>query len=201
MHNVPIAEWILSLFVSRDRASSTAGDLAEQSASRGQVWFWAGVFRTAASLLYRGVADRPARMTGWALLGLVMYAGVTDFLHPFLSGIAFFAAASQTGHPPDLGSIGWQIWFVAPMLLAGLLVGRLMARWEPGREASLYVTYAALTVAYGLVQFMVFRALPTSYFYAGGGAAPRLDWLAFAASQLPVLAGAAWGRRRRLASA
>ncbi len=73
MHNINIAEWILALVTTRDRAASTVGDLAEGAATRGAVWFWSGVLRTAASLLWRDIvgterafhrvgADRPGRL-------------------------------------------------------------------------------------------------------------------------------------------
>ncbi len=76
MHNVNIAEWILALVTTRDRAASTVGDLAEVAATRGVVWFWSGVLRTAASLLWRDVAERPARITGLAFFGLAVYIGI-----------------------------------------------------------------------------------------------------------------------------
>src|ERR1035437_2113127 len=62
MHSVHIAEWILALVTTRDRAASTVGDLTEGAATRGVVWFWCGVLRTAASLLWRDVAEHPARV-------------------------------------------------------------------------------------------------------------------------------------------
>ena len=89
MHNVNIAEWILALVTTRDRAASTVGDLAEGAATRGAVWFWSGVLRTAASLLWRDIVEQSARFTGLALIGLTVYIGI-DLIFAGLSGAAFF---------------------------------------------------------------------------------------------------------------
>jgi hypothetical protein len=61
MHNIYIAEWILALVTSGDRAMSTTGDLLEEAAARGAVWFWSHVLHTAASLLWRDNAENRAR--------------------------------------------------------------------------------------------------------------------------------------------
>jgi hypothetical protein len=55
MPSLHIAEWILALVTRQDRAMSTTGDLTEEAATRGVVWFWSHVVRTAASLLWRHV--------------------------------------------------------------------------------------------------------------------------------------------------
>lgn len=92
MHSTNIAEWLLALVTTRDRAASTIGDLTEGLATRGAVWFWSAVLRTAASLLWRDIAERPARLTGLAFLGLALYIGI-DLLFAGLSGVVFFLAA------------------------------------------------------------------------------------------------------------
>ena len=180
MHSVHIAEWILALVTTRDRAASTVGDLTERAATRGVAWFWCGVLRTAASLLWRDVAEHPARVTGLAFLGLAVYIGI-DLLFAGLSGVAFFWAAMAKGHPLHLDSIGWKLWFTAPVLVSSLLIGRMLARWAPRRELAACVVYAILASIYNLVPMLgdsgVFSALLCI---------------------LIVPAGAAWGRYRRL---
>ena len=179
MHSVHIAEWILALVTTRDRAASTVGDLTERAATRGVAWFWCGVLRTAASLLWRDVAEHPARVTGLAFLGLAVYIGI-DLLFAGLSGVAFFWAAMPK-HPLHLDSIGWKLWFTAPVLVSSLLIGRMLARWAPRRELAACVVYAILASIYNLVPMLgdngVFSALLCI---------------------LIVPAGAAWGRYRRL---
>jgi hypothetical protein len=178
MHSVHIAEWILALVTTRDRAASTVGDLTEGAATRGVVWFWSAVLRTAASLLWLDVAEHPARVTGLAFLGLAVYIGI-DLLFAGLSGVAFFRAAS--GHPLHSDSIGWKLWFTAPALVSSLLIGRMLARWAPGRELAACVVYAILASIYNLVPML-------------GDNGAISAWLCI----LIVPAGAAWGRSRRL---
>ncbi|HEY1753985.1 MAG TPA: hypothetical protein VGG72_01220 [Bryobacteraceae bacterium] len=141
MHSFRIAEWLLALVTTRDRAAATVGDLAERAATRGGVWFWSGVLRTAASLMWRDIAEHPARITGLALLGV--YTGML-LLFGFLDGIVFFTAAYLSGKDLPLDFTGWKIWLAAPVLFGSLLVGRMLARWGPGRELAACVIFAIL---------------------------------------------------------
>ena len=141
MHSIHIAEWILALVTTRDRAASTVGDLTEGAAARGAVWFWSGVLRTATSLLWRDVAEQPGRVTGLAFLGLAIYIGM-ELLFASLSGFVFFGASMVSGHSPHLDSIGWKLWFIAPVLVSSLFVGRLLARRARGRELAACLVYA-----------------------------------------------------------
>src|SRR5579871_1596728 len=120
MHrSVNVAEWFLALVTTRDRAASTIGDLTEGAAARGAVWFWSGVLRTAASLLWRNIAEQPVRMTGLAFLGLAVYIAI-DLLFAGLSGVAFYGAAALGGHPLHMDSLGWKLWFAAPVRISSL---------------------------------------------------------------------------------
>jgi hypothetical protein len=123
------------------------------------------------------MAENPARITGLAFLGLAVYVGI-DLLFAGLSGVAFFLGASARLH---LDSIGWKIWFAAPIPVSSLLIGRMLARWAPGRELAACVVYALLASIYNLVPLFddngVFSAL---------------------LCVLIVPVGAAWGRSRRL---
>jgi hypothetical protein len=175
-----IAESILGVVTSRDRAASTVGDLIEGAATRGTVWFWSGVLRTAASLLWRDIVEQSARFAGLALIGLAVYIGI-DLIFAGLSGVAFFGTAMASGHPLHLESIGWRLWFTAPVLVSSLFVGRMLARWAPGRELAACVVYAILASIYNLLPMM-----------GDNGALAALLCI------LIVPAGAAWGRYRRL---
>lgn len=180
MHSLHIAEWILALVTTRDRAASTVGDLTEGAATRGVAWFWFGVLRTAASLLWLEVAEHPARVIGLAFLGLAVYIGI-DLLFAGLSGVAFFWAAS--GHPLHSDSIGWKLSFTAPALVSSLSIGRMLARWAPRRELAACVVFAILASIYNVVPML-------------GDNGAFSAWLCI----LLVPAGAAWGRSRRLAA-
>jgi hypothetical protein len=180
MPKANIAERILALVTTGDRAASIVGDLTEGTAARGVFRFWPGVLRTAASLLWRNVAEEPGRLTELAFLSLAVYIGV-ELVFAGLSGLAFFRAAMASGHPLHLDSIGWKLWFAAPVLVSSLFIGRMLAHWAPRRELAACVVYAILVSIYNLVPM-----------FGDNGAFSALVCI------LMVPAGAAWGRARRL---
>ncbi len=150
MHNARIAEWILGLATTRDRAESIAGDLTEAAAAGRAIRFWSKVLRTANSLLWHDVAEHPARLIMLALVGLTIYIAI-ELLFAGLDGVAFFLAASRSGNHLQLNSIGWRIWAAAPLLIGSLSIGWISARWAPGRELAACVVDAAFVSIYNLV--------------------------------------------------
>lgn len=182
MRSAHIAEWILALVTTRGRAAATVGDLTEQGATRDAVWFWFSVFRTASSFLWRNVAEHPARLTGLALLGIAVFAAL-GLLFAFLDGVAGFIAIYSSGNHVDVDSVGWKIWFTAPVWLGSLLIGWMLARWAPERELAACVVYAVLVSIYNLVPALGNNVVLTAVFCV-----------------LLVPAGAAWGRNRRLSA-
>jgi hypothetical protein len=69
MRKAAIAEWILSLATTPERAASTVGDLLERPSG-----FWLSVLRTFASLILDALISSPARIIGWvALTTLAQY--------------------------------------------------------------------------------------------------------------------------------
>jgi len=104
-----------------------------------------------------------------------------DFLFAGLDGVAFFTVAYKSGKHLQLDSIGWRIWFAAPVLVSAPLIGRMLARWAPGRELAACVVYAVLVSTYNLVPMLG----------DNGGVTALLCILI-------VPAAAAWGRYRRL---
>jgi hypothetical protein len=193
MHNIQIAEWILRLATSNDRAESTMGDLVEGAATRGVIWFWSSVLRTAASLIWRGLAECPLRMAGVACAGLAVDV-LAAVLIAFLSGSAFFIAAmSAGGHRFDIHSLWWTIGLDAPPLIASWIIGRALARWAPGRELAACLAYAIAGSIFSLILDIVCPG--------GLGLSALLGvFLVDVAQRTPVLAGALWGRHRRLAA-
>ena len=180
MPNVDIAERILALVTTGDRAASVAGDLTEGTAARGVFWFWLGVSRTATSLLWRNIAEQPGRLCMLAFLSLAVYLGV-ELLFAGLIGLVFFGAAMASGHPLHLDSIGWNLWLAAPVLVSSLFIGRMLARLAPGRELAACAVYTILVSIYNLVPML-----------GDSGVLAALLCI------LMVPAGAAWGRNRRL---
>jgi hypothetical protein len=69
MRKDEIAESILSLFTSAERAGAATGDLMEDPRSRGFLWFWGGVMKTVSSRLWHDLTDTPAFLTGLAFRG------------------------------------------------------------------------------------------------------------------------------------
>jgi hypothetical protein len=98
-----------------------------------------------------------------------------------LDGVAFFIASYRSGNHVQVASIGRKIWFAAPGLISSLLIGRMLARWAPGRELAACVVYAVLVSIYNLVPMLG----------DNGGVTALLCILI-------VPAGVAWGRYRRL---
>ena len=180
MHSARIAEWILALVTTRDRATCIVGDLTEGATTPGAITFWPSVLRTAASLLWREIAEHPAHITGLALLGITVYI-VIDLLFAGLDGVAFFIVASRSGNHFHLDSLAWKIWFTVPVVLSSLLVGRMLARWAQGREMAVYVVYAVCVSIYNLLPAL-----------GNNGALVTV----FCIFIVPI--GAAWGRYRRL---
>lgn len=69
MHKQHAAESLLALVTTRERATSTVGDLIEHRGGRGSLWFWTSVLRTAAALLWRSLAAEPWRILKVGLRG------------------------------------------------------------------------------------------------------------------------------------
>jgi hypothetical protein len=72
MRNARLAEWILSLVTTPERASATVGDLLEDRVAAGALRFWTAVVLTSLSLLWRDVAESPLRMLRLAALGIAL---------------------------------------------------------------------------------------------------------------------------------
>ena len=191
MRNAHIAEWILGLVTSRDRAASTVGDLVEESGPRGRVRFWSGILRIAAALLWRDATENPVRITAVALIGLgidvaasVLFAG--------LSGLLFFVVA-RNGQHVDWNSGWWTIVLDTPTLLMSLCIGRMLARLAPGRELSACLAYAMVGSLFSVLMMFV----------SPGGLAFSALLAVFVgdlALRTPVIAGTVWGRHRRLSA-
>lgn len=189
MSDIQIAEWILRLATSPDRAASISGDLAEEATARGVLWFWSNVLRTATSFLCRGLAENSLRLAAVASLALAIDI-VMSLALAGLSGIEFFLAA-WGGHQIDLHSIEWIILLDAPPLIVTLLIGRMLARLTPGCELSACLAYAILGSIFSVIMMFV-----DSGGLSLGGLS--LVFLTDAAQRTPVLAVAVWGRHRRL---
>jgi hypothetical protein len=193
-----IAEWFLSQVTSSERAVSTVSDLMEANAMRSAVWFWCGVVRTVASLLWRGFVADPGRMLGLALrawllsLGLVLASLLGVIAISVFIGLAYgMVAYGGTG---GLGGVaGGVTWLamaagLAAAILCEFQVGRWIARRAPDRELSACLTLTILQCILGAV-------FGLGFMLGAAQDAWRPDLLPLLWLNLPCLAGALWVRR------
>lgn len=194
MRSIHIAEWILRLVTSTDRAVSTVGDLVEGAATRGAVWFWSGIFRTAGSFLWRSLAENPMRMAKVACGGLAIDVAAGALVAALTGVIGAFIFEFSGGHLVDVNSLWWTIGIHSSTLITSWIVGRALAHWAPDRELAACLAYAIAGAIFSVITDMI---PPTSGlgFFAEVGV-----FLVDAAQRTPVLAGALWGRRRRMAA-
>jgi len=183
MRDIRIAEWILSLVTAPERAAATAGDWAEQSVTRGRVWLWCSLSRTVALLVWRAIAEMPAGLIGLIFLGAAIEVAV-EFLFAALSGLIFIFVSWL-----HLTAAPWSIVLSAQPLITSLIIGRILARRAVGRELAAGLVYFVLAPIVNIISDP-----PEGLSML----AVVVLLLADAATQAPALAGAVWGRRRRL---
>jgi len=213
MRNTHLAEWVLSLVTSRERAVSTVGDLLEEAETRGALWFWASVGWTAWSLAWRDLASSPLRMAGLAILGysvqFVLFI-LSVLLFTVATSIMLFASFQigfdpqnppawlglTSGYPPAgaLG-LGATAFGVAAVLAAEFQVGRLLARRSPGKELAPCV---AMTILGALVA-LVLEVVWSGFGFAHAIFSTAWCQILFLPFQLPLFAGAVRMRNRRAA--
>jgi hypothetical protein len=133
MRNAATAEWILSLV--SDNAASTVGDLVEEASSRGVLWFWSSVLRTAGSHFWRDLSASPWRMVGLAFWGLA--ASV-------LAGLGLAMPLLLV----NLNNSNWQVPLSNVLICTAgpLLGGWSVARRSNGRELPAAFAVSALEV-------------------------------------------------------
>jgi len=201
MRNTQVAEWILSLVTSPDRAASTVGDLMEGAARRGAFWFWLGVLRTALSMLWRDFSDDPARTMGLAIRGLLLeivmlvaFVICAAFLGGVIGGVWYVAGTVNAPHPV-ISSLGWMLAGVVAWGLIPFQIGRWLARRSPGRELA------------PCVGFMLFDLVTCGIGLIWGGTQSSLLQFLFGLMTglslsvlltIPLMAGAALVRRKRM---
>jgi hypothetical protein len=196
MRNAQVAEWILSLVTTPERAAATVGDLLENAASRSRFWF--GVWRTAFSLLWRDFSGDPARMMSLAFRGFLFRFSILFVLVVvlFIAIVFMGFLAGLFGHPTDITDVAIHpiVNAVGEVLSVGLSIvvsfkaGRWMARRSPGRELAPVVAFTILGLVFatvgGLIGHFILRLVS------------GFAWNALL--EIPTFAGAVWVRRQRL---
>jgi len=148
MRKFRLAQSILSLATTPDRADSTIGDFLEQSSTRGSLWFWSNVMRTVFSLCWSDFCSAPLRALGLALGG---FASIVLLLEVIRRTV--FWAYSQFHYSEHTASIPWTLTHTWLALVVSLLIGWAVARSSKRRELAAGFSVASLfTMLYVLVQ-------------------------------------------------
>jgi hypothetical protein len=189
MHDAVVAEWILSLVVAPDRATSTAGDLVEEASSRGTLWFWFNVLRTASSHLWHDLSASPWRMLGRGLWG-VAATWVLSVMFGLL--ISMWRSALFESVPT------WENPLILVLMCTAwpLLVGWEVGRRSDGRELPAAFAVATLFAAiYVVNQYR--SSMQGRQFGITGSDMHQYAFAIYCAQALFVIAGAILFRRRR----
>jgi hypothetical protein len=214
MRNARLAEWILSLVTTPERASATVGDLLEDRTHATAVRFWGAVLFAAFSQLWRDVAAHPRRMAVLAVYGVfleLLLSFVAAAVLVVLSAVmALVASGVNPGTQVTVGPnmplgvftastiVGWALG-----LAAQFQVGRVLAKRSPGRELAPCVATTLLAVTIPLLIRMLSggrATFPTGQLIRDAvyGPSPILAVLSVFPPLLVLLAGAARVRRQRL---
>jgi pimeloyl-ACP methyl ester carboxylesterase len=179
-----VIERLFSLFAPPDRAEAIAGDLAEERARRGTLWFWVHVAGVTWALWRNAATGAP-----WRVLAL-MVTGCAMFAAPALAG-----AVSVGLFPQFLGSpVNWItlsfFWWGGAFWTGASLVA-IAPRRGMAVCAILAVAAEALLIALGVTMERreLSRPVPLMFFIAGLGVG------------VPLVAGGAVARRRLMAAA
>ena len=153
MPSAAVAEWILSLVAPPDRAASTVGDLVEEASSRGTLWFWSCVLRTAGSHLWHDLTLSPLRMLGLAFWGSWRLGSSACFSGSSYLRVAWYARSFEHFVPlADAAvALGAFLCLGTGVHRRPLLVGWEVARRSAGREMAAAFAVVALFAAFYVV--------------------------------------------------
>lgn len=143
-----LAQLILSLATTPDRAASTVGDLLEESAppGRGPLWFWSSVLGTACSLWWRDFRSAPLRMLWlglWGTLAAFFWSAAPLAALGFLFLVVVRAVPNPFLNPLSM----W------PLVIACEILGALLAGWEVGKSSKGRELAAAFSVTFMIAAF------------------------------------------------
>ena len=149
-----MAERILTLVMTPERASPIVGDLMEDAPVRGDLWFWANVVRAALAFLWRQFTTNAPNLTALALRGLAFVVVIDSIYNgiglPWLVKTLF---PNGYYYPSAFKLVAMVFVLMAEKLLIPFGVGLWVARRASGRElaACLSLTLAAYAGRLGFV--------------------------------------------------
>jgi len=191
VRSLALAEWMLSLVTTPERAAASVGDLLEEGT--GSFAFWWSIASTAVSLSLSDLSAAPLSLLGVALYGFVI-AVVLSLLLGGLAGLLF--AVLLTAWPgltvSQLAIVGTTVSW-----LGSYAAGMLLAQRAKGRELAACVVLLLLqTVATIVLTKTVSR--PTDPSVAGWYSTTLGSAVALSINLLLTLAGSIQIRRRHL---
>jgi hypothetical protein len=183
MRNAQIAEWILSLVTTPERAASTVGDLMESDGRRG-FRFWVAISGTLFCLLWRDFTGEPKRIVSLAASGLAAF--VLTVLLCFSVWRVLFGAVSLFLGPRYVW--GFRAMWTLIYFVSSFQVGKWLARRASGRELVACLALAILECAASIAFWHFWPEKPLRIVIG-----LTFDQML----QLPMFAGAVWVRRKR----
>ena len=158
MRSDRLAEILLSLVSSSDRAASAVGDLMEESDAHGRVWFWRSLTRIWLSQLGRDLLTAPFTMAVSSAIAWFLYMGLSLVLAfsayvavTLVWGVAY-VLTHHTGlelvadllrlriaWPPIPDAATWAIQAIVLFAIAPFQIGRAIAPYWRGHELSLAI--------------------------------------------------------------
>ena len=149
-----VAEWILSLVTTQQRASATVGDCLEDT--RGTVSFGWFILRTTASICARDAWHARSYLLWLWFYAVVIWnlLGAVFVIAPEMLRISIVVALGGTDD--GLNTTGWWAKIVA-IVIVPFLVGRTLGKRSGGREIAAALTFALLP---GAILLILNTALP-----------------------------------------
>lgn len=205
MRKAYLAELVLSLVTSQERALSIVGDLLEENEGRGTWQFWLRVVQTGLSQVWQQMAATPFVMAGAAIRSMFVGLRFTllatcGIVVVMILIVVPLVVLGFHLDPPDVVST----WLsgLACYILVPFQVGRWISGRYPGREAAVSLTSATLQVVMSIGLDLILWRIRRNHGEAlvdfGTLASTIFSVLSY---QMVVLAGAAFARAKSLKSA
>jgi len=204
MRNAHVAQWMLSLVTTPDRAASTVGDLLEDPATGGPIRFWGSIAFTVVALLCGELAASPWRMARLAVYGIIL-----QFLSLFVlilivlvASLVIGSGARSYAPPIDASTSTGAITLALFGVLSQFQVGRMLAKRSPGTELAACMATTIFGYAVPIVIFLAMQelaVLPAGQMSTVFQTGTFVEFVAYQILPfLALLAGAARVRRHRL---